>query len=46
MDNFLKYESFFIDFDIDFIRFGRPKALGNGFMGATPNNYHLKAVLT
>lgn len=46
LDNFLKYESFFIDFDIEDIRFGRPKALGNGFMGAIPNNYHLKMVLT
>lgn len=46
LDNFLKYESFFIDFDNSYIRFGRPKAVGNGFMGATTNNYHLRAVLT
>lgn len=46
LDPFLKYESIYIDFDIKDIRFGRPKALGNGFLGGMPNSYHLKIVLT
>jgi len=32
--------------DISTLRFGSPKTLGNGAMGATKNNYHLKIVLT
>ena len=32
--------------DIGTIRFGSPKTLGNGVMGATKNNYHLKIVLS
>lgn len=45
MDNFLKYQIFFIDIDISNIRFGSPKAVGNGVMGAVPNSYYLKMVL-
>ena len=45
MNNFLKYELFFIDFDISDIRLGSPKAVGNGVLGATQNNYHFKIVL-
>ena len=45
MNNFLKYALFFIDFDISDIRLGSPKAVGNGVLGATQNNYHFKIVL-
>ncbi len=45
LNNFLKYELFFIDLDISVYRLGSPKAVGNGVLGATQNNYHLKIVL-
>lgn len=46
LDDFLKYETIFADMDIDTIRFGSPKAAGNPFLAATPNNYYLKMTLT
>ena len=46
LDNFRKYELIFADTDISDIRFGSPKAVGNPFMAATSNNYHLKMTLT
>lgn len=46
MINFFKYEVFFIDNDISWLRFNRPQAIGNGIMGGTQNNYFLKILLT
>lgn len=45
LDNFLKYENIFADFDVGIIRYGVPKAVGNPVMGATKNNYYLKYTL-
>lgn len=46
LNNFLKYELIFADLDIMPYRLGSPKPTGNPFMAATPNNYHLKLILT
>lgn len=45
MDNFTKYDIFYLDTDIQNIRFDSPKAIGIGIMGGTENNYHLKILL-
>lgn len=45
MDEFLKYELFFIDCDLSTWRLGSPKPVGNGVMGALPNSYHLGIML-
>lgn len=46
LDNFLKYENLFPDFDNGIIRYGIPKAIGNPIIGSTKNNYYLKLLLT
>lgn len=46
LNNFLKYEVMFIDYDIQSIRFGNPRAMGNGAFAAVKNNYHLNFLLT
>ena len=45
MDAFLKYKLFFINLDLNHLRLGSPKVLGNGVMGASPNNYHLEYII-
>lgn len=45
LNNFLKYEVLFVDYDIDDIRFGSPRAVGNTIMGGKKNNYHLGYIL-
>lgn len=45
-DNWLKYEVFYLDCDVSYLRFNRPQVIGIGVMGAAPNNYHMKVLLT
>jgi hypothetical protein len=35
-----------LDYDIQSIRFGNPRAAGIGVMGCTKNNYHMNFALT
>jgi hypothetical protein len=46
MDNFLKYEIFFIDSDITELRYFSPKVFGIGIFGAVSNSYYLRTILT
>ena len=46
INQFVKYEAVFIDYDVAEIRLGSPRAIGIGIMGATKNNYHLGYLLT
>lgn len=46
LNNYLKYEVFFVDYDIQSIRFGSPRAVGNPIFAGVKNNYHLNYVLT
>lgn len=45
LDNFLKYEIFYLDCDIEYIRLGNPQAIGIGVMGSMKNSYHMKKLL-
>lgn len=45
LNNFLRYDVLFVDYDIDDIRFGSPRAVGNTIMGGKKNNYHLTYIL-
>ncbi len=46
MDDFLKYEVFFLDCDISELRFLKPKVIGIGIFGAVRNSYYIKTILT
>lgn len=45
LDKFLKYQAIYINADIKWTRFGKLLSFGNGIMGASLNNFHMKKLL-